>query len=77
LVGAECKTPAPRRKCLGVSPVAGNKTLEGTKKIYTNVEKDNLIGSAFYKAKGFIVFSEFDDDFKGHLLKTVRLVLDM
>jgi ribosomal protein S18 acetylase RimI-like enzyme len=55
----------------------GMKTLEGTKKIYTNVEKDNLIGSAFYKAKGFKVVSEFDDDFKGHLLKTVRLVLDM
>lgn len=54
---------------------AGIKNIEGTKEIFVNVEKDNEIGINFYKAKGFEVISEFDDDFDGHILKTVRMVL--
>ena len=49
--------------------------LDGLKDIYINVEKDNTIGMNFYKAKGFEVVEEFDDDFDGHILKTVRMVL--
>lgn len=49
--------------------------LDGLKNIYINVEKDNTIGMNFYKAKGFEVVEEFDDDFDGHILKTVRMVL--
>lgn len=49
--------------------------IDGVKAIYINVEKDNAIGMHFYKAKGFEIVSEFDDDFDGHLLKTVRMVL--
>ena len=49
--------------------------LKGVKEIFINVERDNKIGSAFYQAKGFNVVHEFDEDFEGHLLKTVRMVL--
>lgn len=53
----------------------GIKNIAGVKAIYINVEKENNIGTTFYKAKGFEVVSEFDDDFNGHILKTVRMVL--
>ena len=53
----------------------GIKDLEGIKEIYINVEKDNKVGKTFYDAKGFKVIKEFDDDFDGHILKTVRMVL--
>ena len=53
----------------------GIKKIEGVNEIFINVEKDNAIGTTFYKAKGFKVVSEFDDDFDGHTLKTVRMVL--
>ncbi|QFT91127.1 Protease synthase and sporulation negative regulatory protein PAI 1 [Bacillus sp. THAF10] len=49
--------------------------LDGVKEMYINVEKDNAIGKAFYEAKGFQVVSEFDDDFDGHILKTIRMKL--
>jgi ribosomal protein S18 acetylase RimI-like enzyme len=49
--------------------------LYGIKEIYINVEKDNKIGKTFYEAKGFEVVKEFDDEFDGHTLKTVRMVL--
>ncbi|MFC0561541.1 GNAT family N-acetyltransferase [Halalkalibacter alkalisediminis] len=49
----------------------GIKDLDGIKEIYINVEKDNKIGKAFYDAKSFKVVKEFDDDFDGHILKTV------
>lgn len=55
----------------------GIKNLEGVKAVFINVEKENKIGTTFYKAKGFEVVSEFDDDFDGHLLKTVRMVLNV
>ncbi|WP_462413332.1 N-acetyltransferase family protein [Neobacillus sp. Marseille-QA0830] len=53
----------------------GIKKLEGINEIFINVEKDNTIGTTFYKAKGFKVVSEFDDNFDGHTLKTLRMVL--
>lgn len=53
----------------------GIKDLDGVNEIYINVEKDNKIGKTFYEAKGFEVVKEFDDDFDGHILKTVRMVL--
>lgn len=51
--------------------------LAGLKEIYINVEKDNTIGMNFYKAKGFEIVEEFDDNFDGHILKTVRMVLEV
>ncbi|MFJ7744513.1 GNAT family N-acetyltransferase [Peribacillus sp. NPDC097295] len=54
---------------------AGIKHSIGMKELFINVEKENEVGTAFYRAKGFEVVSEFDDDFDGHVLKTVRMVL--
>ncbi|MGM9957531.1 MAG: GNAT family N-acetyltransferase [Peribacillus sp.] len=56
---------------------AGIKHSIGMKELFINVEKENEVGTAFYRAKGFEVVSEFDDDFDGHVLKTVRMVLKM
>ena len=53
----------------------GIDNLDGIKEIYINVEKDNKIGKTFYEVKGFQVVKEFDDEFDGHILKTVRMVL--
>ena len=53
----------------------GIDVLEGIKEIYINVERENKIGKTFYEAKGFEVVKEFDDEFDGHILKTVRMVL--
>ncbi|WP_067724714.1 GNAT family N-acetyltransferase [Oceanobacillus damuensis] len=47
----------------------------GAREIRLNVEKNNDIGKTFYHAKGFEIESEFDDNFDGHVLKTVRMVL--
>lgn len=49
--------------------------LDGLKEIYINVEKGNTIGMNFYKAKGFEIVEEFDDNFDGHILKTFRMAL--
>ncbi|TVY06892.1 GNAT family N-acetyltransferase [Paenibacillus cremeus] len=53
----------------------GIKYSRGVKEVYINVEKDNVIGRRFYEAKKFEYVKEFDDDFDGHVLKTVRMVL--
>ena len=50
---------------------------EGVKEIYLNVEKANEMGKNFYQAKGFNTIDEFDDDFDGHILKTLRMVLEV
>ena len=49
--------------------------LENLKEVHLDVEKDNTIGTNFYKAKGFKIVDEYDDNFDGHILKTVRMVL--
>ena len=68
--------PEYQGKGLGTSLLEeGINNLEGVNEIFINVEKENKIGSTFYEAKGFKVVSEFDDDFDGHILKTVRMVL--
>jgi len=55
----------------------GIRNLEGVKEIFINVEKENKTGKTFYEAKGFNIVEEFDDDFDGHILKTVRMVLEV
>lgn len=55
----------------------GIKNLESVKEIYINVEKDNNIGKNFYAAKGFSMIDEFDEEFDGHILKTIRMVLKL
>lgn len=51
--------------------------LNGVKRLFLHVEKDNTIGKTFYDAKGFQVVQEFDDNFDGHILKTIQMVLDI
>lgn len=53
----------------------GMKELESMKEIYIDVEKENFIGKAFYEAKGFKTIKEYNDNFDGHMLKTVRMCL--
>lgn len=53
----------------------GIQNIESVKEIYLNVEKENHSGRTFYEAKGFKVLNEFDDEFDGHILKTVRMIL--
>ncbi|TXC81852.1 GNAT family N-acetyltransferase [Metabacillus litoralis] len=55
----------------------GIKFFPSVKKVYVNVEKDNEVALSFYKARGFIIETEYDDLFDGHVLKTVRLVLNL
>jgi len=53
----------------------GIKKVDNAKEIRVNVEKDNHIGMSFYKTKGFEIMNEFDEDFNGHRLKTIQMVL--
>ncbi|MFA1820926.1 N-acetyltransferase family protein [Virgibacillus oceani] len=53
----------------------GIEKLQSVREIHLNVEKNNNVGKKFYEAKGFEVVSEFDEDFAGHMLKTVRMAL--
>src|SRR5690625_3050875 len=55
----------------------GIKRLEAAKEIYVNVEKENEIGKNFYQTYGFKLVEAFDDDFDGHILKTLRMVLEI
>lgn len=54
---------------------AGIEKLDNVKEIHLDVEKENRIGKTFYEAKGFKAVKEYDDDFDGHILKTVRMLL--
>ncbi|WP_053365647.1 GNAT family N-acetyltransferase [Bacillus sp. FJAT-27245] len=50
---------------------------DGVKEIYLSVNRDNSIGKAFYEAKGFKMLQEMEEDFEGHILKTIRMVLEV
>lgn len=47
----------------------------GASEILINVERQNQVAMNFYHAKGFEKVSEFDDDFDGHILHTIRMSL--
>lgn len=47
----------------------------GAKEIVLNVERQNISALHFYEAKGFEKVAEFDDDFDGHILHTIRMSL--
>lgn len=68
--------PAYQGKGIGTALLTASiEKLKDVKEINLSVEKNNRKGAAFYEAKGFKVTSEFDDNFDGHILKTVRMVL--
>lgn len=75
-LGAIYLSPKYQGKGIGTALLQkGIQLLAGVKKVFINVEKENEIGKTFYQAKGFKIHSEFDDDFDGHILKTIRMVL--
>lgn len=45
--------------------------------IELSVERDNEIGKTFYLSKGFIVIEEFEEDFAGNMLQTLRMKLEL
>ena len=45
--------------------------------IYINVEAENEVGKQFYVARNFQVVEQFEEDFEGHILNTVRMVLKL
>src|SRR5699024_241949 len=53
----------------------GIEYLEHANEIQLNVEKDNDKGRRFYEAKGFVVIYEYEEDFAGHILNTIRMSL--
>ena len=53
----------------------GIETLKNVKTIYIDVEKENNSGTIFYKAKGCKVIKEYEENFDGHMLQTVRMCL--
>lgn len=53
----------------------GIEELENVKEIYIDLEKENNIGITFYEAKRFKTIKEYDDNFDGHILKTVQMCL--
>lgn len=55
----------------------GINKIENINTIYLDVEKENKVGLNFYEKKGFIKKEEFDDNFDGHILKTIRMILEL
>ncbi|NBJ69849.1 MULTISPECIES: GNAT family N-acetyltransferase [Clostridia] len=53
---------------------AGRVISEGAE-IIIHVEKENTIGRRFYERKGFKALEEFTENFSGHFLQTIRMVL--
>ncbi|REB07135.1 GNAT family N-acetyltransferase [Sporosarcina sp. BI001-red] len=51
--------------------------LKNVEKIFITVEKENLIGKSFYDAKGFKTIKQFEEDFDGHMMQSVRMVLTL
>lgn len=49
----------------------------GAKEVLLDVERANETALRFYHAKGFKKLSEFDEDFNGHILHTIRMSLKM
>ena len=45
--------------------------------IFINVEAENEVGKQFYIARNFRMVEEFEEDFEGHTLKTIRMVLTL
>ena len=55
----------------------GIEEIKNMKKIYLVVEKENMIGKRFYETKGFKTVREYDDNFDGHILKSVEMILTL
>ena len=67
--------PTKQQQGTGTQLLKVGLSLLQPQKLFVNVEQDNEIGKHFYIAKGFQVVEQFDEDFDGHILKTLRMVL--
>jgi GNAT superfamily N-acetyltransferase len=75
-LGAIYLLPAYQGQGIGTALLnRGLQELLDVKEVWVNVEKQNRIGRTFYEAKGFQLIKEFTEDFAGHQLQTVRMVL--
>ncbi|WP_273854066.1 GNAT family N-acetyltransferase [Guptibacillus spartinae] len=75
-LGAIYLYPENQGKGIGTALLEeGIKNINGAKSVYISVEKENEIGTNFYRAKGFQVVSEFDDNLEGHITKMFRMAL--
>lgn len=55
----------------------GISKLEKVRNIDVIVEKANIKGYNFYKKLGFEVLDEFEEDFDGHMLKSIKMRLKL
>ncbi len=55
----------------------GISRLKSAEKIHIIVERENVKGKSFYDAKGFKTIEEFEEDFDGHTLQSIRMVLSV
>lgn len=75
-LGAIYLLPEHQGKGIGTALLQrGITLLEGVRKIYIHVEAVNEKGKRFYEAKGFAPLEKFEEDFEGHMMQTVRMVL--
>lgn len=49
--------------------------IKNFEKIFLEVEKDNINAVNFYRKLGFKIVDEYNDDFDGHILRTLKMSL--
>ena len=69
--------PEAQGKGLGTKLLEQGLTLPNVQAIELSVEKDNVSGMNFYRAKGFQQIDAFKEDFAGHELDTIRMRLEI
>ena len=50
-------------------------SIKNFEEIFLEVEKDNINAVNFYKKLGFKIVDEYNDDFDGHILRTLKMSL--
>lgn len=70
----------PQQQGKGVGTALLNialQSFDNLKTIQLIVERDNTTGMQFYLAKGFQIVEEFEEQFEGHTLHSVRMALNI
>lgn len=58
-------------------PPEGMKNIDDAKSVYIIVEKENPAGTNSYRAKELQVVSKFDNNFKCHINKMLKMALNI
>ncbi|EMR05355.1 Spermine/spermidine acetyltransferase [Bhargavaea cecembensis DSE10] len=67
--------PAYQGRGLGTALLeSGIGELSGAERLYITVERENRNGIRFYQASGFSTVDEFEEDFGGHTLNSIRMM---